>query len=112
MYRFFQHNYSNYIDLNAGSKDYRSTIAKPLELLFDLGKYNIHRHLRDDLFRETNNLIYHMSKKEDHYSRFETFGFDLFLLGYEACQYEEFSDEQVEEQLKLIDLLLGFSYTF
>jgi len=33
-------------------------------------------------------------------------------MGYEGYEYKEFPDERIEDQIKLVDLLLGFSYTY
>jgi hypothetical protein len=46
------------------------------------------------------------------YPRFEIFSDDLAYMGYEGHEYKEFPDERIEDQIKLVDLLLGFSYTY
>jgi|GEM_PF-5636106 len=112
MYRFFTLDYKNFKTLNEGGNDYRSIIAQPIELLTNQQAFKMHKIKKDKLYRETVNLVYHISNAVSEYPRFEIFGDDLAYMGYEGHEYKEFPDERIEDQIKLVDLLLGFSYTY
>lgn len=112
MYRFFTLNYNNYKSMNKVSDTYRDLIDRPISLLADINSYIIHEKDQDDLYRETTNLISHLSSSTKNYPRLKTFVNDLTYLGFKSRNFHEFSKDLVEDQIKLVDLLLSFTYTY
>ena len=110
MYMHFGRNIKNYLKLCEGREDYRARIAQILRGLADVELYKSWEKEDQDKYREVNNLVYHINKNIDKYQTFETFARDLWAYEYVSEEDKSFSMEDVEEQLKLINLCLRGMY--
>jgi hypothetical protein len=114
MYKIFEQNLNNYYKVNeCGNPDeYRLRIAQVLRGLADKNLYDKWKKERPDLYEEVNNLVYEIQQNQSRFHPFEAFSYDLWGLEYNAVRSDKFSKEEIEEQLKLINLLLGTQYWF
>ncbi|WP_069649760.1 hypothetical protein [Caloranaerobacter ferrireducens] len=109
MYRLYCQNLKNYLEINkAGNfNEFRLRITRPLLFLADVEKYKKLKK-EDVLYKEVNNLVYEINKNK--YIRFDTFSWELWALDFRSEKDDSFPKEIVDEQLKLINLLLGIQY--
>ena len=113
MYKIFRQNLKNYFSLNKSEKsknEFRLKTAEVLKGLADKSLYDKWAIENPKLYEETNNLIYEIEKNIKRFHPFECFSRDLWGLGYKARKNDNFSETVIEEQLKLINLLLGTQY--
>lgn len=113
MYRIFGQNLKNYFLINRDGDPesaYRIKIAQVLRGLSDYELYRRWEKEKPEAFNEINNLVQKIKESTDKYPRFEAFSYDLWGYGYQAVQNGQFSEEDIQEQLKLIDLCLGTQY--
>lgn len=113
MYSHFCRNLENYFRIHADSNpdEYRLKIAQVLRGIPDIKLYN-HWKLYDfDMYEELNNLIFEIGENLDIHG-YETFSRDLYYMDFVAEKSDKYSAdrEKIEEQLKLVDLLLGHQY--
>lgn len=113
MYRIFCESVKNFFAINKEGEqknEYRLKIAQPIKALADKSLY-FHWKKNEPLkYDEVNNLVYEIDKNKDRLHSFKTFSWDLWGHGYESMPSEEFDEETVREQLKLINLLLSRQY--
>ena len=113
MYKIFRQNLNNYFSLNKSENtenEFRLKIAEALKGLADKSLYDKWAIENPKLYEETKNLIYEIERNIRRFHPFECFSQDLWGLGYEARKSDKFPNAIVEEQLKLINLLLGTQY--
>lgn len=111
MYRLYCQNLKKYLEINkAGNfNEFRLKITSPLLILANVEKYKKLKK-EDTLYKEVNNLVYEINKNKDKYPRLSTFSYELWALDFRSEKDDSISDEIVNEQLKLINLLLGTQY--
>jgi hypothetical protein len=112
MYRQFCENYKNFIKLNKaglGKNEYRLKIAESIRGLADLETYKKWKENNDVRYSEIENIVFEIKRRKDIYN-FKSFSWELDGYGFEARKNDSADREKVEEQLKLIDILLGTSY--
>ncbi|RKD23567.1 hypothetical protein SAMN02745883_01384 [Caminicella sporogenes DSM 14501] len=111
MYRLYCQNLKNYLDVNKTENfdEFRLKIIKPLLILADVEKY---KRLKEEnaLYKEVNNLVYEINNNKHKYIRFDTFSWELWALDFRSKKDNFFSEEIINEQLKLINLILGTQY--
>ena len=113
MYRIFEQNLNNYFHLNKdgdSEKEFRLKIAQVLRGIADKELYKKWASENRDLYDEVNNLVYKIKQNTGRYHPFESFSRDLWGYDYIAEKNDRFPKKVVEEQLKLIHLLLGTQY--
>lgn len=113
MYRIFKQNLNNFFEINKhGDPDseFRLKIARVLRGMADKALYGKWKIENNESYEEVNNLVWEIRQNTDHFRRFDIFFRDLWGHGYKAEKSETFPKEIVEEQLKLINLLLGTQY--
>jgi len=112
MYRQFCKNYKNFIKLNKAGlekNEYRLKIAESIKGLADLETYKKWKENNDIRYSEIENIVFEINRRKDVF-HFESFSWELDGYGFEARKSDSADREKVEEQLKLIDILLGTSY--
>jgi len=115
MYRIFAQNLNNYFLINKygdSNKEFRLKIAQVLRGMADKTLYEEWAANDIEKYYEINNLVYEIQNNKKRFHTFESFAWDLWGYGYKAEKSNSFASEVVEEQLKLIDLLLGTQYWF
>lgn len=110
MYRFLKEsviNYSKYNNCEEHKDEFRCKILAPLSVLCDIDRFNVLKEKDDPLYRETANLMYHLSEAQKTNNRLYTIHYELEYEGFEAKRFEEFDEETVRAQLKLIQLFVN-----
>lgn len=113
MYRIFCRNAKNFFRMNLqgeSENDFRMEIAQPLKGLADIKLYEKWKSKNNDKYNEVNNLVYQINSNKDTYHAFETFSHELWGYGYESFMSSKYDTDIIQEQLKLIHLLLGTQY--
>lgn len=113
MYKIFKQNLNNFFEINKygnPESEFRIKIAQVLRGMTDKELYGKWEIENNELYEEVNNLVCEIRRNTDRFRRFDSFSRDLWGYGYKAEKSERFSKEIVEEQLKLINLLLGTQY--
>ena len=90
-------------------EEFRLRIIKPLVLLASPEQYKS-AEKQAPLVMETENIIYQIQQKQQFYYSFKAFSWELWGYGFDAVSNELFPYQVVEEQLKLIHLLLSGHY--
>lgn len=111
MYRLYCQNLKNYLEINKTGdfNEFRLKITRPLLILADVEKYKKLKK-EDASYKEVNNLVYEINKNKDKYPRLSTFSWELWALDFKSEKDDLFPREIVDEQLKLVNLLLGTQY--
>lgn len=115
MYRIFKQNLNNYFILNKDGdqeKEFRLKIVQVFKGIAYKELYEKWAVENRDMYEEVNNLVYEIRKNSDRFRTFESFSWDLWGYDYKAEKSNKFPEDIVEEQLKLINLLLGTQYWF
>lgn len=111
-YRRFCNNFRNFININRDGlekNEYRLKIAESIKGLADLETYKEWKQKNDMRCLEIENIFYEIKKRRDAYP-FKSFSWELEGYGFEAKKSDTVDREKVEEQIKLIDILLGTAY--
>jgi len=113
MYNLFVKNLENYILLNQVDfidDEFRISIVRPLEGLMSVDKFKLWEKENFKEYKELSNIIYEIGERIMEYRSFKVFSWELWGYGFDGEQSFDFKEEIVNEQLKLIDLLLGTHY--
>ncbi|BEP29543.1 hypothetical protein [Helicovermis profundi] len=113
MYRQFVKNLENFLLINYKeneSLNYRYKLVKSLNVLTDINKYNELQKTNIKKYNEISNIIWSLQENTDKYPSFKMFSWELWGYGFDGKKEETLDKEKVDEQLKIIDLLLGTKY--
>ena len=113
MYRIFCESFYNYIkeyEQSGALDEYRYLIARPLKLIADPGLYNTEKPKDSPLYRQVSDLLYYMENNIEKYPKFKAFLWTLEPRGITAGYYGVVSQEDLEEQAKLVNLILNLAY--
>jgi len=108
MYKQFCKNYKNYVMLNRAGIDkneYRLKIARSIEGLANVELYKRWKQNNDPRCSEVEGIVYEINKRNDIHS-FHAFSWELAGYGFEARRSDTADKEELDEQIKLIELLL------
>lgn len=111
MYNQFVKNMDWFLELNKGSngKNYRYEMVKRLEPLKDINRFKALRHQDVEHYNELLNLIWSIGNNIDKYSSFKSLSWELWGYGFDGEKHIS-NSKDIEEQLKIIDLLLSTQY--
>lgn len=112
MYRQFIKNMDCFLALNKmdeGDKNYRLELVKELEPLKKLELFNALKQNDSKHYQKLSAIIWAVSENSDRYPSFKVLSWELWGYGFDGAYYEVDSAE-LEEQLKIIDLLLSTQY--
>lgn len=98
------------IDFPDGNTPFRLKIITPVMLMANVKLYNELKNKNPALVKEVENLIYYIDVMKNKYHNFKAFAWELEGYGFEKVPDNSFPAEVVEEQLKLVDLLLSCHY--
>lgn len=113
MYRIFCESYRNYVRTyeQAGElKAYRYLIAKPLALVVDLEKYQREKAQNSIYYKQLMDLLYHMGESIEKYPKLQAFLWTLESRGMIGKYYGTVKPEDLEEQVKLVNMFLNLVY--
>lgn len=113
MYRIFCESLNNYIkefEKASAMNEYRYLIALPLKLITDLEVYNIEKAKESMIYRQVGDLLYYMENNFEKYPKFEAFLWTLEPRGITSKYYGVVSQEDLEEQAKLVNMILNLAY--
>ena len=111
MYRIFCESYENFI--NSMDKDsYRIKIAKPLELIINIDRYNQEKNKQTELYKKVSNLVYFMQQNINRFPRLKAFLWTLDSRNIKGEKYDLSNEEELEEQTKLINSFLKLAYWY
>lgn len=111
MYRVFCESYDNFIKLFP-EEDARTKIAEPFKLIVDLDELKEEREHQSKLYKKLSDLIFYMQQNVDRYPKIKAFLWTLSSRQIEGKKYNESSEEELEEQTKLIDSFLKLAYWY
>lgn len=112
MYRQFVKNLDHFIALNeqgADDANHRLNLAKVLLPLRDRAQFEQLKEKDPDHNKALSHILWAISKNTSKYPAFETFAWELWGYGFDGARQDD-ALPQLEETLKIIDLLLGTSY--
>lgn len=116
MYNQFTKNMNNFLLLNKNDEhnkapDYRYNLVKEMEPLVDIDKFNELKEKNSYHYKKLSTLIWEIKEHISKYPAFKTFSWELWGYGFDGEFYNiDISKEELEEKLKLIDLLLSTQY--
>jgi hypothetical protein len=89
--------------------DQRLKLVKMLEPLRDVALFRQLRTMDPEHYKEIEHLIWALGRHVDRYPAFKAFSWELWAYGFDGQRHDEV-DEGIDEQLRLIDLLLSTQY--
>ena len=111
MYRIFCESYQNYIN-SFEDDNSRLRIAKPLELIVNLDKFNDEKRICSDMYKRMCDLIFYMKQNIQYYPKFKAFLWTLESRDIQPKEYNISSHEELEEQIKLVNSILKLVYWY
>ncbi len=113
MYRIFCESFRNYLGLfpkDAKRVEYRGAIALPLALLCDAALFDAEKESETERYRKISDLLYHMKQNVAKYPALKAFLWTLESRGFSGKRYGMVSSGDLEEQVKLVIMLLKLTY--
>lgn len=111
MYRIFCESYENFLK-TFETENYRLNIAKPFELIVDTEKFEAEKKAQSDLYKKLCNLLSYMSKNIMRFPKFKAFLWTLTSRNIVAEEYDVETNDDLEEQAKLINSFLKLAYWY
>lgn len=111
MYRIFCESYENFIKLY-NEENYRLNVAKPFELIVNIERYEKEKEMQSDLYKKLCNLLSYMEKNVKKFPKFKAFLWTLKSRNIivKECNIE--TQEELEEQAKLVNSFLKLAYWY
>ncbi len=113
MYRVFCESLKNYTNIyhnNSLKTQFRYRITEPVSLLADIHRLEEERTKDSLTFMKSCDLLASMQESVGRYPRFKAFLWTLESRGMKPKRYNVLSRYEVEEQMKLINMLLKLMY--
>jgi hypothetical protein len=101
-----------FLKLNKPEEDtsnYRFDLVKELEAIKSVESFNALKDKDLKRFQKLSTIIWALKINVDKYPAFRIFSWELWGYGFDGAYYEV-DEEELEEQLRLIDLLLSTQY--
>lgn len=111
MYRIFCESYYNFIK-DIGQNNARANMANVIELIVNTDKYKIEEKKQSLVFKKLNDLICYMKENIEKYPKFKAFLWTLDSRNFNEKKYNISTNEELEEQSKLINSFLKLSYWY
>ena len=111
MYRIFCESYENFKKLY-NEENYRLNVAKPFELIVNTKRYEKEKEMQSDLYKKLCDLLSYMEKNIKKFPKFKAFLWTLKSRNIiaEECNIE--TQENLEEQAKLVNSFLKLAYWY
>ena len=111
MYRIFCESYENFIK-SIDKDSYRIKIAKPLELIIDINRYNEEKQKQSEMYKKVSDLLYFMNKKINKFPKLKAFLWTLDSRDMKGYKFNVTDEEELEEQTKLVNSFLKLAYWY
>ena len=111
MYRIFCESYENFLKIFE-DENYRLNIAKPFELIVDTEKFEREKKLQSDLYKNLCDLLSYMKKNIARFPKFKAFLWTLNSRNIVAEEYDIETNDELEEQAKLVNSFLKLAYWY
>ena len=109
MYRIFCESFENCMN-SFNREDARQAIAKPLELITDVDKFDAERGKNSLAYQKLCDTLYYASRNIDRYPRLQAFLWTVSSRGMVPQHFGVSDDADMEEQVKLIHSILKLAY--
>jgi len=110
MYKMFCSSFMNYMKMNNynnNDNSFRNRMTNPIKVLADIDLYREYKNEGYDIIHEVANLVYIITEKQHIYQNFKAFSWELDGYGFEKSYSNKYDLAMINEQCKLIDLLLS-----
>ena len=111
MYRVFCESYENFLK-TFNEESYRLEIAKPFELIVNTEKFEEEKSKKSDLYKRLCDLLQYMKKNITKFPKFKAFLWTLTSRDIIGEEYNVETNEELEEQAKLINSFLKLAYWY
>lgn len=111
MYRMFCESFPNVLEA-LKENNYRANNAKILELIVDIDKYKKEKKEESEIYKKLSDLIFYMSQNINKYPRTKAFIWTLEGKEIVGKKYNISTNEDLEEQVKLVNSILKLAYWY
>ena len=111
MYRIFCESYENFIK-SIDKNSYRIQIAKPFELIVDINKYKKEEKVESELYKKLSDLMFFMKENINRFPKLKAFLWTLESRDMIGNKYNVSTEEELEEQTKLVNSFLKLAYWY
>ena len=111
MYRVFCESYENFLK-TYNEESYRLEISKPFELIVNTEKFEEEKRKKSDLYKRLCDLLQYMKKNITKFPKFKAFLWTLTSRDIIGEEYNVETNEELEEQAKLINSFLKLAYWY
>lgn len=112
MYKQFIRNMDTFLILNKpenNDSNYRFDLVKEIEPLRSINSFNVLKSSDLKRYQKLSRIIWAINQNADKYPAFKTLSWELWGYGFDG-KYYDVDEKELEEQLRLIDLLLSTQY--
>ena len=111
MYRIFCESYQNFLK-TFDDNNYRLRISEPFELIVNINKYKKEEQKQSEIYKRLCDLISFMKENIGKFPRIKAFLWTLQSRDIEGKKYNIATQEELEEQTKLIQSFLKLAYWY
>lgn len=111
MYRIFCESYENFLK-TFDEDNYRLNISRPLELISNMELLKKEKKLESEIYKKLCDLISYMQENIKRFPSFKAFLWTINSRNINGKKYNISSNEELEEQAKLVNSFLKLSYWF
>ena len=111
MYRIFCESYDNFIK-SIDEDSYRIRISEPFKLIVDIEKYNNEKKEESELYKKLSDLIAFMKENISRFPKLKAFLWTIDSRNIKAKKYNVSTEEELEEQTKLVNSFLKLAYWY
>ncbi|HHY77937.1 MAG TPA: hypothetical protein GX498_05460 [Clostridiales bacterium] len=114
MYRIVCESYKNYMTdfLPDNTDSYRYKIMLPFRLAFDALLYKEEKNKNSSDYQKLEHFVYLAKKNIDKYPNIKSFLWSLESRGIYGVNYGVLSEEEFNEQIKIINMFLKLAYWY
>jgi len=112
MYKQFIRNMDFFLKLNNSGdnlSNYRFDLVKEIETIRSIELFEALKNTNLKCYQKMSTIIWAVKNNTHRYPAFKAFSWELWGYGFDG-EYYEVNEKELEEQLKLIDLLLSTQY--
>lgn len=111
MYRIFCESYENFI-YSFETENARLQIAEPLSLIVDLKQYKKEKEQESEQYKRISDLLSFMKENLEKFPRLKAFLWTLEARNIKPKKYHVATEEELEEQTKLVNSFLKLAYWY
>ena len=111
MYRIFCESYENF-KKSMDKDSYRVKISEPFELIVDISRYNNEKKEESRLYKKLCDLITFMKENINRFPKLKAFLWTIDSRNIKSKKYNITTQEELEEQTKLVNSFLKLAYWY